>query len=767
MSRLSENAAVAATEQNFSPWAIDAKELLRGGDGTLAKSKAWIRDLYLVECDGIKAYRAGTPIVASIRGNGKSAVVNRQAVVLLDKVDRQRSYVPLLGHSPFVSELTGSRIRVPAKALDRLTSTPRWVAIWTCTLLAHIACMVLRGRSMPPKSQTKSRDSSNKDGNQTALRDPDEDVKTWIANELALHKLNIRDPSFNVRDFLFEVFDLMRGHADSLSPAVSYLIEAGLEADTLDEISEVLKRVGKLVEPGQIFAIHADAVDEALGTDQKIRLMDACRQYQEGEGAEKDEAYPEAVARRVWLAYQKGFLVATHRIDSQLPFAKIFGSIRIEAVRNLDGKDLNLLGTNQSKMTGALYSELIYTQSQLKEIFALNVARTDDDDVADLSSDDPQIRLFGFHQLNHSRVYGVNEEILNLMLRHTFGSARDLVLIAKKAKNAATSTQRNTPAGIETIVKSIDSSAATLCSDWMNDVVPGFTAKLDLITRRLGQNIYTIQQTETFEVSVESPGFFAELFSRGLVGYPLYSDTLGYWCMEFKSPDGNDHGLPTGVSYVALHPALSAWVCSMSSDKSLKQKFYTGKFIVGQGVMCPLKLTQPRLCLTVESIGDWTIEVANPAIPESNYRLSNSQTFGQRTALENRRLKFLLLPLILMRWRDPFRQIFYKNDFNNELARLIDIGLLRSEDDKTVYLREITKLFLTDKPEAQTSVNSSIREMDFAMHFERIETSDGSHMRGCELMWRNQSDGHNHWTPVDGNEIQVSVHQSRLTTIQQ
>ena len=271
MSRILDTTSMTTSELNFSPWTTDARELLRGGSA-LGKSKSWIRSLYLVECDGIRAYGAGTPIVASMRGNGKSALVNRQAVILLEKNDRQRPYVPLLEGHPFVSELTGSKIRVPAKALERLTSTPRWAAIWTCTLMAHIACMVLRGRSMPPKhrdGQHKSRDASSKDGGQDTIRDPDEDMKAWIAHELSLHRINLGDSTFNVRDFLFEVFDLMRAHTDSLAPAATYLIESGLESDSLDAITEGLKRVGKLVESEQVYAIHVDAVDEALGTEKK------------------------------------------------------------------------------------------------------------------------------------------------------------------------------------------------------------------------------------------------------------------------------------------------------------------------------------------------------------------------------------------------------------------------------------------------------------------------------------------------------------------
>lgn len=754
---------MAVIEQNFSPWTTDAKELLRGGS-LLVKSKAWIRDLYLVECEGIKAYRAGTPIVASMRGNGKSAVVNRQAVILLDNSDRQRAYLPLLEHSPFVSELTGSKIRVPAKALDRLTSTPRWAAIWNCTLMAHVACMVLRGRSMPPKPATitRLRESSGKDGHQAGLRDPDEDMKVWIAQELSLHRLSLSDSNFSVRDFLFEVLDMMRGHTDSLAPAASYLIEAGLETDNLKAISEALMRVGKLVEPEQVYAIHADAVDEALGTEQEIRLMDACRPNDDdGSGKMKDSDYPETVARRVWLASQKGFLVATHRISSALPYVRIFGSIRIEPIKNLDKKDLDLLGTNHSKILGSLYCELIYTASQLKEIFALNVARTDVEALAKQDDADPQTRLFGFRDLSHSRVYGTRENILDLMLRHTFGSARDLVLIAKNAKDSVTASQRNTPVGIDAILKSIDSSGALLCADWMNDVVPGFPAQLELATRKLQKNIFSISEVDAIETAIVYPGMFAELFSRGLLGYPFFAESQRQWCMEFKSPDGNDHSLPLGVPYFSLHPALSAWVCAKSADKSLKQRFYTGEFIVGHGVSCPPELVQPRVRINVEATGDWFVQVFNHDTQNWCAKLSSNETEGKLTALVTRRLRLLLLPLILMQWRDRSKVGFYMHDFLNETQWLRDIGLLRSSDDEKKFDREVKRLF-ADKPEAQQGMNDASRYMDIAMHFETTEESTASAVRGCRLEWRNGSSGYRHWIPVDGREIEVSVKQSRL-----
>jgi hypothetical protein len=131
--------------KHFIPWTTDARQLLSGKSGDNRRTREWIRKLLLVSTAGLRDFESGLPIVASPRGHGKSAIVARHAVRLLDT---PANYIALRDVSPFVSELASASITIPPKQSDSLISSYRWATLWRCTLLAHVACMVLRQRNV-------------------------------------------------------------------------------------------------------------------------------------------------------------------------------------------------------------------------------------------------------------------------------------------------------------------------------------------------------------------------------------------------------------------------------------------------------------------------------------------------------------------------------------------------------------------------------------------------------------------------------------------
>lgn len=734
--------------KNFVAWATDAGELLRGREQK--PSREWIRSLYLVESVGLLAYVAGTPVVASWRGNGKSALVARQAVKLLDM---GRKYVTLRPHQPFTNELQPKSIRLDAKKISGLTGVEKWSTLWACTLASHFACMVLRERRVI--------------GQRT-----EEEAQRLLARELRLDKADAGNAQLDLPRFVWSIWIGSRGIGESIAPSISSLIGAGLSEETMQQWTRHLTAVNEMVSPDVLYAIHVDAVDEALGTATGQRLLDVfvtkpesdlpeVRGVTNGQHAgdrsdspEKEpqaEDYVQELCRATWIAAQKGFLVSAHLIPKSFPFAKVFGSIRQEPVLGLDAADRDLMGINNHKGDGALVDSIEYSELELEQIFRLNVDSSDAGDLAIPSAENHSTRLFGFNRIKHSTVYGADEDFFRSLCRHTFGTARDLVAIAKAAKKSVQPAALR-PKCVDKILVAIDRAAVKTFDDWKLCVVPIFDSALETHVRKLERNYFLAEEIGNVEARLGYPYLFAKLYARGMLGFPEKSlQDPRHYGQHFMMPDGNEHELPSSIHYVVLHPSLSAWICGRSGDPTLRERFYSRDFVVGKGLPCPREIAKKRLILDLTDAENYTLTADGRSV---NLMSSDQFAIGH-TAQERHLACEFLCALILAKKRSRKFKSVDKAVMVAEESHLKDVGLLREDWSGTAYGAYLnTYVFTRSKSVLFRILSQSLRAIE-------VTVLHSARQLSVSLMWRNGEKSPSGWLDISPDEIDVVVSQVR------
>lgn len=678
--------AAMLANKNFIPWAADARELLSGKLGGGSASRDWIRNLFLVSTAGLISFERGLPVITSPRGHGKSVILARLAVRLL--VEGGNDYATLRESSPFVNELAPRSITVPPAQIDALIGYDRWLLLWKCTLLAHVACMALRQKRTPDQSSDQ------------ALR-----LAFYVGNESAsnAHELTYFQ-------FAQQVWAESKGHVESIGPAMDVLVRQGPETEKLKEWVSKFRRVYVNVGTDVRYSIFIDAVDEALGASNHETLI---KKAQRG-----DINYKSGKAELVWLSAQKGLLMAIREMRGEYQKIELYAAMRVEAIRSLTRKELHELGGQEIKAQSAVYAALDYTESELKEIFAINVATTGEKELVKPNDSDPVNSLFGFSRVTHRQVYGGSEDLFGLMRRHTFGSPRELVFIAKKAMECVTRDARSS--SLEIILNNIDAAAETICNDWFDRVMPvfdGFLEAHDLYKSKMSANtepknslpqavtlasaalkipcnVLPAIDIESIEAACGYTALFHKLYARGLVGYPKQTSDTKDWRLYFRPPNGEEVYLPEKFPYLALHPAFSAWIRGWQrrlQGENVKQlDFYSHLFIVGEGYFCPPNLDSPLVTLNVLVNGQFAVHLSKELLVSEvgkmsqnglTVDLSDPEKFMPSATVERRRsAEILLVSLVLAKLRQSIDGGLEKSYFENEVNFLQNVGALTIED---------------------------------------------------------------------------------------
>jgi len=719
--------------KHFLPWATDASELLSGKSGETSRSREWIRKLFLVTTAGLEGFEGGLPVVASPRGHGKSAIIARLAVKLLDS---ESDYVTLSENSPFVNELASGSIVVKSTQIAALISHERWTVLWQCSLLAHIACMVLRSRKVIDQ---RTGDEFEKTLKQH-FHAPADHLE--VGQELSYYTL------------VKQVWDESRGHVESIAPNMTLLIDKGVSTEKLKEWVKNFRRVILTSNVEVMYTIFVDAIDEALGDGESTLISNA-------QGS-TTQPFLTDIALKIWLSAQKGFLIAIHQIRNDYRRVRIYGSVRIEALRSLTDDDYKKLGLVKNKAIGTLYAELRYTETELRNIFDLNVLATDKSKLAEPESTDPIKRLFGFTTIRHRQVYGEVENMFDLILRHTFGSPRDLVAITKKAIDSVTADKRAT--GADVVIKEIDKAAASVCEDWFATVMPVFDKSLRDATMNIPKNVIRHTGIANLETQVGYGGLFNRLYSRGLVGYPATSSHQNSNELYFNPPDGTERELPKNIDYIALHPSLSALICQRHQD-GREKVFYSHEFIVGDGRHCPLSLEEKKLTLDISESRTWCLSlVANAA--KTIHLFDEQDFFKEKTPDRRNAGREILCAILLAKKRQCLWESIKHEHMKREEEHLKHAGMLQQPLESKAYSSFLAYVFNDYKFDLIKEISDELSKLDLGLRFHNPKgaTDDASKRpASIDVCWRNgYGRNHRQWTNVSPREIGIVASQNRV-----
>ena len=595
---------VTPIEGSFTPWAVDAKALTADHD------LAWLASLYLVPVPGIDAFDRGAPVVAAMRGCGKSVLLRRRAARLI--LDKPAQNVLLRTVPPYVNEIEKDSIVVSEELGKALTSPLKWEALWLCAVLGHLAVRAMRDADAFSEYKTKSpklKGSPGKGGSENVVTTDEDLVPSFMQHitDSAKRRKAITEgvnTGWKMADMLSYIWHSQgTPHTEFVGPLLQMLVNKGLHGDKphIDACALIFANLlGQYAKNGHRYFAFVDAVDEALAVEdlngQRVSLG----------------SKPYVDATDVWVAAQKGLLYASSRVKSLAANATIFASVRGETIRQLALVDISRLGGSTAKITDVAFTELRFSDNELLNVFEVNVLRTADANLATPKATHAETRVFGFREVWHGSVPFHKETILNLIRRHTFGSPRDLVFLAKSAMDSVPANARSRHAN--KMLEALDRAAAKVCVDWINSAVPRLDHKFLHSMPSLDKNVYSHTEASAFEEQMDCPNFFMTLVQTGLAGTPMQNGHSHR--VKFLSPrTGPIHLSGQDSAFYALHPALSALLANLRRldcadelrqlldlpEKPLPPFLYDWRFVVGDDLECPANVDEPiRLLCDLE-----------------------------------------------------------------------------------------------------------------------------------------------------------------------
>jgi len=488
-------------------------------------------------------------IVSGARGMGKSIALAYK----VSKLQAGAKYRVIPDVFPFMYGLAKKSIPLTAQELHELGVATRWRAIWLVGLGVLLAAWIRR----------EARSSLDKGQFPTWAQDLVDEANKWGGT----------------RD---EPFAAVVGIALKLT-------SNNLETFFNNSLLPILK------ERSQSLAICVDSIDEAIAfsaSDGQVHSLFSRQsdlQIESEKGQVRNLKFG-PLARDAWIAAQQGFAAAAARITSQSGYGiLILGSLRLEARQSLPDN----LDDVDSKWESFI-EDLKVNRAEFSEIFASNIARSDEHRLVLPDAQDPVERFVGFSSVESRVVPDASEPVLDYVVRHTFHTPRGMVQIGGAiyarlpmgaAKAAGTLEQQT-----ERVIDCVSACAAdVVMKEHLSQLMPQLEVQaLNFAASELQHNI--LSQVEMRRLnqwySEIRPGedrpLLDQLFAAGLIGVPRKSESD--WNQHFPDYESsrNSVSLPANVPFVVVHPALSAKRC-----QSGVEDYYRSTFLVGSGLPCP------------------------------------------------------------------------------------------------------------------------------------------------------------------------------------
>ena len=323
------------------------------------------------------------------------------------------------------------------------------------------------------------------------------------------------------------------------------------------------------VTQGEYHAIILDQVDQAF------------RRYHD-----KQSDLTEGVLS-VWEAVQTGLVDAVGEMqDIGAGSFSIYAAIRSEAYRKYA-----LHGRQNKAQVSSYCVELNYDNDLLEEIFNLNVKLTERNDLAIPDAPSHAKRYIGVTEFRNINVPGTTETVVQWLVRHTFGSPRELVWHGKRISENIPPAKRGNR---NTMSRTVNETADNILRDYLAEMVPPWDSSVEIVYESLVHCVLSKVQIE--DISKRYKDKFGRcpiryLYSCGLIGY-ANSGTQSFLNI---SRTGNENLFPDAAYYL-LHPCLYNRVIEKLSAED-RAGFISHSIVVGNNLECPEEIYKPRLVL--------------------------------------------------------------------------------------------------------------------------------------------------------------------------
>ncbi|MEM8492247.1 MAG: hypothetical protein AAF756_15625 [Pseudomonadota bacterium] len=345
------------------------------------------------------------------------------------------------------------------------------------------------------------------------------------------------------------------------------------------------------------WVLYVDGIDEAIADwsgKRNLLERDVAESYTGAENVNEQNAH--TLVSQVWINAQAGFALASLQLrDSTNLQLLTYGSIRSETFETF---------ARESGQTGIKLETFVlriqYEEGTMRDIFNYNVSLMNENELAQSSADEADLRFCGY-SLNHNRtVFGHQEDVYGLIRRHCLGTPRGLVMTGRSVAEIPMSRSPEgkhwkDPRTVTTVVNKVarrvlDEHLKTLFPAWNSLYSDGFKfVPSNVLSKEQVADINNKFQALHPELEVSLIQYLHDI---GLVGVP--SMESGNEVVQSFPRDANATSDVRRAEYVMLHPALSAEIRDKIAAPS-QADFYNRQFIVDPGKPCSADLVKPLL----------------------------------------------------------------------------------------------------------------------------------------------------------------------------
>jgi len=289
----------------------------------------------------------------------------------------------------------------------------------------------------------------------------------------------------------------------------------------------------------------------------------------------------------VWEAVQTGLVDAIGEMQEiGAGSFRIYAAIRSEAYRKYA-----LHGKQNKAQVSSYCVELNYDNDLLEEIFNLNVRLTERSQLARPDAHSFAKRYIGVYEFRNVNVPRTSEDVVQWLVRHTFGSPRELVWHGKRIGE-------NIPPGKrinrKTMSATINDTANDILNDYLAEMVPPWDPTVEDVYKSLTHCVLSKEQVD--EISAKHMGALNRcpiryLYSCGLIGYA----NAGSQTFLKISRTGNENVFPDAAFYV-VHPCLYNRILEELSATD-RAGFISHSIIVGNNLECPVDIYRPKFTM--------------------------------------------------------------------------------------------------------------------------------------------------------------------------
>ncbi len=360
--------------------------------------------------------------------------------------------------------------------------------------------------------------------------------------------------------------DCIANRQDYITPIIDIFLRRNFTQ------SQIYLWLGEFVQPrlkvteGEYYTIILDQVDQAF------------RRYHDRQSDLTDGVLS------VWEAVQTGLVDAIGEMqDIGAGSFRIYAAIRSEAYRKY-----SLHGKQNKAQVSSYCVELNYDNELLREIFNLNVKLTDRGDLARPDAPSHTERYIGVTEFRNVNVPRTSEPVVQWLVRHTFGSPRELVWHGRRIGENIPPARRGHR---KTMSLTINETANEILNDYLAEMVPPWDTSVETVFSSLIHCVLSKEQVD--EISARYSQALGKcpiryLYSCGLLGYA----NAGSQSFLKISRTGNQNQFPDAAYYV-VHPCLYSRILEQLSAVD-RAGFISHSVIVGNNLECPEEIYKPR-----------------------------------------------------------------------------------------------------------------------------------------------------------------------------